>query len=120
MNSILRQAIRTGVILGLVLLFIYLSGFAIIISTILGEFVNLESNSLVGSYGGLVILIALLAAFAGAVAVRRDKPMGWGQAILAGAATGLASGLVSIVFLVLIGLLRANASDVRNYLAQLS
>lgn len=120
MNTYLRQALRTGVVLGIVMLFIYLSGFAIIISTIIGDLLNLESSSTAGNYSGLMILIALLAAVTGAIAIRHKKPLTAGQVVVSGALAGLASGTIAAVFLIIIGAFRDNGIDVRNYLAQLS
>ncbi len=115
-----RKDLRTGIILGIIILYLILTGFVVISSTIIGDFLKLETTALVGSYSGLLIFIGFLGLLGGASAARGDHPISWLKALVSGILSGLASGILVFILLIIIGLLSQHEVDLRKYLAQLS
>ncbi len=120
MNTMLRNNIRTGIISGVVVVYIMLIGFTVISSTIIGNMFNIEPTSPVGNYTGLMILWGLFGLFTGAIASRGETPLPWVQSGLAGLLAGATLGIFSGVFLIIVGSFSGQGTDYRAYLAQLS
>jgi ABC-type branched-subunit amino acid transport system permease subunit len=116
------KGLRAGVIFGIIVLYLMLTGFVVIISSIIGNFLNLDTTAVVGNYAGLMVFISLIGLFGGANAANEgdEQPTSWGQALFSGALAGLVSGLLTLIFLLLVGTLSSNGVDFRKYLAQLS
>ena len=65
MKDLIKDSGRSGVVFGVVLIFLMLSGLTTTISDILGGLLNLGSNARSGNTGGLMLFFAILSLWAG-------------------------------------------------------
>ncbi len=119
MKDNIKQASRIGLIFGIVLSFIILFGLTTTLSDIIGDFFGLNSNSRTGNTGGLMILFALMAIWAGSRAASFDKTS-WKSALVSGVSVGVPMSIIVGVFTFLIGSLNAANIEMRDYLIQLN
>ncbi len=119
MKDNIKQASQIGLIFGIVLSFIILFGLTTTLSDIIGDFFGLNSNSRTGNTGGLMILFALMAVWAGSRAAAYDKTS-WKSALVSGVSVGVPMGIIVGVFTFLIGSLNAANIEMRDYLIQLN
>jgi ABC-type branched-subunit amino acid transport system permease subunit len=119
MKDNIKLGSRTGLIFGVVLVFLILFGLTTTLSEILGEFINLKSNTSTGNTGGLMLLFALLAIWAGSRASGDDK-FDWKSNLVSGASVGIVIGLIVGAFTLLVGNLDAADVQMRDYLVQLN
>ncbi|MCJ7734553.1 MAG: branched-chain amino acid ABC transporter permease [Anaerolineales bacterium] len=119
MKDNIKQASRIGLIFSVVLIFVILFGLTTTLSTIVGEMFSLNTNTSTGNTGGLMLLFALLALWAGSRAAAVNKS-NWKSVLVSGITVGLVIGLLVGSFTVLVGSLEAANVDVRQYLDQLS
>lgn len=119
MRELIRKSSRTGWIFGIVLIFIILFGLTTTLSDILGEMINLSSNTRVGNTGGLMIFFALMGLWAGSKAAA-DNKTNWQPALISGVSVGIVIGLVTGAFIYLVGFMDAADIEMRKYFVQLS
>ena len=119
MKDILKQGSKTGLIFGIVLVFLILFGLTTTLSEIFGDFINLSSKTRTGNTGGLMLVFALLAIWAGSRAAAADKTS-WRSTLVSGASVGVVIGLIVGGFLLLVGSLDAADVEMREYLVQLN
>lgn len=117
----LRNGLRTGLVFGVIVLFLALIGFPFVAAKI---FTGMFSGRTVdvGTPASLIATLGLLGFWAGATRARladRDDNT-WHGAIVRGLTTGAASGLIFAVFIFVIATERAMKVDLRRYLYQLS
>jgi ABC-type branched-subunit amino acid transport system permease subunit len=120
MDSYLRKAIRIGVILGIIVVYLLLIGFPIILSTIIGDMLNAETSAAVGNSTGYLTLMVLIGLITGAAASGNDESISWNQVALSGILAGAITGIFGSIFMLITGQLSVNGIDFRTYLAQLS
>ena len=60
MNEILRNGIRSGIIIGVVIIFFVLIGFTVPMSEIFGNLFNIDTELASGNFLGLVIFFGLI------------------------------------------------------------
>jgi len=119
MKENIKQGSRSGLIFGIILIFIILFGLTTTLSDIFGDFFGLNSNSRTGNTGGLMLIFALLALWAGSQAASFDKS-NWKSTLISGASVGLVIGLFIGIFTFLVGTLDAANVEMRDYLVQLN
>ncbi len=118
MRDQLKASARSGLIFGVVIIFLMLFGLTKTLSDILGELFNLQSITRTGNSGGLMLLFALLAWWAGSRAAKEDKE-NWKAVLRNGAVSGLVIGSITALFTFLVGSLDGADIEMRTYLAQL-
>ena len=119
MKENIKQGSRSGMVFGIVLIFIILFGLTTTLSDIFGDFFGLNSNSRTGNTGGLMLLFAIIALWAGSRAASFDKT-NWKSTLISGASVGLVMGVFVGVFTFLVGTLDAANIEMRDYLVQLN
>jgi len=119
MKENIKQGSRSGLIFGIILIFIILFGLTTTLSDIFGDFFGLNSNSRTGNTGGLMMIFALVALWAGSQAASFDKS-NWKSTLISGASIGLVLGVIIGVFTFLVGFLDAANVEMRDYLVQLN
>jgi ABC-type branched-subunit amino acid transport system permease subunit len=119
MKSILKQGLQTGLMFGIIFIFLILIGFVIIATNLIGGILG-NLNNLAGKVhqpvGNLLLLTALIALFNGFTAQRKNPDAPWLQVMLNGLMAGLVSGLMVGLFIWGIGELHMNGTDFRAYL----
>jgi ABC-type branched-subunit amino acid transport system permease subunit len=118
MKDLIKQGLRLGLVFGVVIIFLILFGLTTTLSDILGDFVNLDSNTRTGNSSGLMIIFAILSLWAGSRASAADRSK-WKSALVSGAAASLVIGLFVAAFILLVGFLDSKEIAMRDYLAQL-
>jgi ABC-type branched-subunit amino acid transport system permease subunit len=118
MNDYIKKSARSGLIFGVVLIFLMLFGLTTTLSDIVGDLFSLPSNSRVGNTGGLMVLFVLLSMWSGSVAAG-DKKSDLRAVLISSAVSGLLIGLVLGLFTYLVGSLDAVDVEMRTYFAQL-
>lgn len=118
MNDQIKKSANSGLVFGVVILFLILFGLTTMLSDILGGIVNLPSNSRVGNTGGLMLLFALLGLWAGSRAAGSDRK-NWQKVLLLGLVSGLVIGLLLGLFTYFIGALDSADVEMRTYFAEL-
>lgn len=119
MNENIKQASRNGFLFSIILSFVILFGLTTTLSEILGDLFRLSTNSRTGNTGGLMLIFALTAMWAGSKAAAYDKSS-WKSTLVAGLITGLVTGLIVSAFTFLVGTLDAAGVEMRDYLVQLN
>jgi ABC-type branched-subunit amino acid transport system permease subunit len=120
MDNVFKKGLRTGVILGIILIYLIITGFVVIASTIIGNFLQIDTTALVGNYAGLIVFLGFISLLGGSSAREKDQPGSWFQTILAGLTTGVVSGIMIFILVYIIGVLLSSGADLRKYLAQFS
>jgi ribose/xylose/arabinose/galactoside ABC-type transport system permease subunit len=117
----LRNGLQTGVIFGIIVIFLVLIGFdetaALLIGKFLGNQGEITSSAMILN---LVILLGLLGFWAGTSAA---KPVGkdtWAGVLIAGSSAGLVCGLMVAILAFILGTLNAAQVGLREYLSELS
>ncbi len=122
MSESVQTGIRRGVTFGVIFIFISLIGFGVtaaeLIEELLGDPSGNQLNPDVIGYAVFIAVISILAGFA--AAAQREEEDGYDKAVTAGIVTGLISSLMLTGLTVLMGILRINEIDPRNYLVQFS
>ena len=119
MIDLIKKGGRSGFIFGIVLIFLMLFGLTTLLSEILGGLLNLGSNARVGNTGGLMLLFALLSLWAGYRAAAENKTE-WKPSLISGASVGLVIGVITSIFVLIIGILDAADVEMRKYLVELN
>lgn len=119
MKENIKQGSRSGMVFGIVLIFIILFGLTTTLSDIFGDFFGLNSNSRTGNTGGLMLLFAIIALWAGSRAASFDKT-NWKSTLISGISVGLVMGVFVGVFTFLVGTLDGANIEMRDYLVQLN
>lgn len=119
MKENIKQASRNGALFGVILSFVILFGLTTTLSEILGDLFGLPSNSRTGNTGGLMLILAVIALWAGSKAAAFDKSS-WKTTLIAGLMTGLVFSVIISALTLLIGTLDAADIEMRDYLVQLN
>jgi len=119
MKENIKQASRNGALVGVILGFVILFGLTTTLSEILGDLFRLNSNSRTGNTGGLMLIFAIIALWAGSKAAAFDKSS-WKTTLISGLMSGLALSVIISALTLLIGTLDAADVEMRDYLVQLN
>ncbi len=118
MNDQLKENARSGLIFGVVILFLMLFGLTTTLSDIVGDLFNLPSQTRTGNSAGLMVVLALIALWTGSRASSADRS-NLRSGLLGSAVTGFVLGGIVSGFILLVGSLDAANVEMRDYLAQL-
>lgn len=118
MKAQYKKSANSGLVFGVVIVFLMLFGLTATLSDILGGIFNLPSNARAGNTGGLMFTFALLGLWAGSRATGEDK-LDWKRVILYGLLSGLIIGLLAGAFTYLVGVLDGADVEMRQYFAEL-
>jgi len=122
MKTSLKSATRTGMIFGLVFIFLTLIGFIVVGANMFGGlFVKSaeNQNSVRVDAVNLLVFISLFGLLSGVVFQKRQPDAKWMHVVLGGLFTGLVIGLIAGGAVFLIGILHVKGIDLRNYLPNL-
>lgn len=118
MNDQYKKSASSGLVFGVVIIFLMLFGLTATLADILGGFVNLPTNARAGNTGGLMVLFALLGLWAGSRAAAPDRAH-LNKALISGLISGLVIGLLLGIFTYLVGFMDSVDVEMRQYFAQL-
>ena len=123
MNVHLRNGLRTGIIFGIVLIFLVLIGFPATISDLIGGFLKNETSKpvfgLTPPMLNMIIFFGLVGLWAGASGARPVKAVGKLFSLAGGTISGAIAGLMLSLLIYIIGSLDAAGVKMSSYLAQL-
>jgi branched-chain amino acid transport system permease protein len=117
----MRNALNTGIIFGILLVFLVLIGFNVIAAELTGDVLKLSSGpfGLTPEMTNLLVFLGLLGIWAGARGARKNDPDAWGAALLGGLVAGAIVGIQTGVLAYILGTLDAAKVKMSTYLAQL-
>jgi len=118
MKKLIKQGSQTGLIFGIVLIFLILFGLTTTLSEIVGDFLKLNSNASASNTGGLMVLFALAGLWAGSRVGDAEKS-DLKSALVFGVSAGIVIGLFVGVLALFVGYLDSLDVEMRTYLAQL-
>lgn len=116
----IQQSVRSGAILGLVIIFLELIGFTTIAAELIGRLLGGGAEGAAIATRDLLIFLGLLGLWGGFSSVRNKKRPTISQVIINGLATGASAGVLVFVFIFIIGSLHRHGIDMRTYLNALS
>lgn len=121
-SSAVNTGLRTGVIFGIVIVTMFLIGFTVTGSGLVGKIFGVSASYGMPSLTFFAIFMILVGAWAGATAAPRPlfEADTWTRALTAGASAGAMSGLFAAVIGFIFGELNANRIDPRTYLPSVS
>ncbi len=119
MKNTLKHGSQTGLVFGVVIIFLILFGLTTTLADIFGDFLNLPSNARAGNTGGLMVLFGLLGLWAGSQASKAHR-FEWNAALVSGTSAGLVMGLLVGGLTYLVGFLDGADVQMRDYLIQLA
>ncbi len=121
MNQQIRNGTQSGMVFGIVIIFLFLIGFTSTVSDLLGGLLRDQGAKALGLTADMVnlmVFLGLLGLWAGS---RGAKPIGTGggilEALLGGASAGLTNGVLVGACAYLVGLLNAFHVKISTYLA---
>lgn len=119
----LRQALTTGAVFAVVLVFLVLIGFQVTAAQLIGGLVGNGDSTTISPSSGLgldmLVFFALIGLWAGLSAARRRTPDLWSHALAGAAITGGVAGAALGLLACLVDWLRAAGVAMSAYLAQL-
>lgn len=119
MKENLKNSSRTGLVFGVILIFIILIGFTVTVSNIFGNMLNIKSRTTVGNAPGLMFFFAVIGLWVGLRSSRVTKETLW-PSLLNGAAAGMVMGVMVSLFSFFLGKMDAAGVEMRDYFVQLS
>jgi len=117
----LRSALNTGLIFGIVVIFLVLIGFTVIAAELTGDVLKLSSGpfGLTAEMTHLLIFLGLVGLWAGARGAGTNDPGAWRQPLLGGLLAGAVLGVMVGALAWLLGTLDAAGVKMSTYFAQL-
>lgn len=119
MKEIVLDNTRKGLIFSVVMVFLILIGFTTTLSEIFGNFLGLGSATMIGNTGGLMIVLVLIGVWSG-LQSDEEHELKTNSYLLGGLAAGATVGLITGLFIFLIGSLDAADVNMRDYFVQLA
>ncbi len=117
-----NNALKTGLVLGILMIFLMLIGFTQVGSAMLGELLGnpFQPEDQTRLPVSNLLIFIFLTGFLGGIAARKaGAKETWLQTPLKGGTAGLLSGLITAVFIFFAGRLHYQGADVRTYLPRL-
>jgi branched-chain amino acid transport system permease protein len=121
-SSALDKGIRTGVIFGVMIVTMFLIGFTVAGTGLVGKLFGVSSSYSIPSLGFFALFMILIGMWAGISAAPRplNETDTLKRAMMAGTAAGIVSGLFAAAIGFIFGTLIANKVDPRTYLPSVS
>jgi ABC-type branched-subunit amino acid transport system permease subunit len=116
----LRKHANTGIIFGIVLVFLALIGFTTVMSSIIGNLLGYSSMSKIQPISHLIILQILFGLWCGYASSKKNEASSYKSAAISGVTSGLVAGILLGSFTFIVGAINASGMDIRVYLAELS
>jgi ABC-type branched-subunit amino acid transport system permease subunit len=125
MKKQLKQAINTGIIFGIITIFLFLIGFTGIMSDLLGDLLHNKTAApilgLTPQMINMLIFLGLIGLWAGSIGSHKDKDQEsdpFGSALLGGLITGFVHGLLVSGLALLVGILDFRGVRINVYLSE--
>ncbi|MBN2085111.1 MAG: hypothetical protein JW748_07775 [Anaerolineales bacterium] len=126
MKNMIRNSLRTGIVFGIITVFLFLVGFTGTAANILADLLNNESAPPLFGWAppmlNTVIFVGLIGLWAGASGASREKDVAgdpYGAAVLGGGIAGFVQGLLTGLVMALVGTLNERGVMMSKYLAEL-
>jgi len=119
MDAVWKDSSREGLIFGVVIIFFILIGLTVTLSDIVGNSLDLDSDSMIGNTRGLMVTYSIIGLWIGIRGASTAKRT-WAASLVSSAAAGLTTAVLVGAFVFVIGILDAADVEMRNYLVQLS
>jgi branched-chain amino acid transport system permease protein len=122
MRTSIKNGIRFGAIIGVVLLFFHLTGFSVVASSMLGSLLgNVEKSATAEQLPALnlAFVLALMGMIAGGNASKSKENDSWSNALVSGTVAGAFAGLLTGIFIFVVGFANFKEIDLRNYLPEI-
>jgi ABC-type branched-subunit amino acid transport system permease subunit len=124
MKTAVQKGLRAGGVFAVLIVFMGLIGFTVTGPALLAKLVgNAPGVGQMPAVPYLILFMALLGIWCGALAARPERhsgPVTLSVAAVSGAAAGALSGLVVTIYALIIGSVHTQGTDMRPYLAQVS
>jgi branched-chain amino acid transport system permease protein len=120
MNTNTRKSVNSGVVFGIVMLFLALIGFTTVLTSLIGSILGNKSISSHQPLSYLIILQVLFGIWCGYAASRKIEGHDLKKSLVSGAISGAAAGLFMVLFVMIFGSINATGTDIRVYLTNLS
>ncbi len=124
MKKQLRHAVTTGIIFGIITIFLFLIGFITTGADLLGGILgNKNGDPFLGltiQTWNMILFVMLVGLFAGAAGARKEKNQEedpWAAALLGGLVAGLVHGLMVALLAIMVGTLNENGVRISRYLS---
>ena len=119
MKTSLKKGLRSGVIFGIVFIFMLLIGFINVGSTMIGDLLGNTGGDRL-SVGNLLTLLAVLGLLNGITARSGQGESKWWHALLGGLVAGLVSGALAWIAIWLTGTLSIQGTEIQTYLPNMA
>ncbi len=122
MRTSIKNGIRLGAIVGVVLIFFHLTGFSVVASSMLGSILgNVEKNVAVEQLPtlNLALIVGIMGLIAGGSASKNRENDSWTNALVSGTVAGVFAGLLTGIFIFAVGFASFKEIDMRNYLPEI-
>jgi len=122
MRTSIKNGIRLGAIVGVVILFFHLTGFSVVASSMLGSLLaNVDKGAAMEEIPALnlAVILALMGMIAGGSASKNKQNDKWSNSLVSGAVAGAFAGLLTGIFIFVIGFANFKEIDLRNYLPEI-
>jgi ABC-type branched-subunit amino acid transport system permease subunit len=122
MKKSLSRGLRTGIIFGIVVIFLLLIGFLNIVAGLLFQVIKITpppQSGLTPLMVDMLIFLGVLGLWAGASSARREHPDTWFRALVSGTLAGAMIGSMTAITVYIIGTLNAAGVKLTTYLAAL-
>ncbi len=118
MKKCIKNSIQTGIVTGLILIFLDLIGFSVVLSNMLSNlFKNTTESGQIAVFN-LLLLFALILFFLGFRSISKESK--WSEVFVSSILIGLFSSLVIIAMLAVVNPMHLNGAKFRDYLPQFS
>lgn len=123
MSTSLKNGLRAGAMIGIIVIFFNLIGFSVVTANMIGGLLNnMEKNTSIAQLPllNLALVLGIFGFLAGSSGSKNKEDDSWGNALISGLTAGLFAGLLVAIFTYLIAIPDGKAIDLRSYLPQLS
>src|SRR5512135_1025147 len=118
MKTNIRNSLQTGLVYGLITVFLFLIGFTGTAAELIGKLFNFGANAIVVNLMIFMGLMGVLAGWGGARHVK-GEPDAWGSAVWRGSLAGLVQALMVAALAYAVGTLNADGVKMSGYLPQI-
>ena len=115
MKNALKKGLQTGLVFGVVFIFLMLIGFINVAAAMVGDLVGKPGTS-DSEVSNLLIVIGLMGTIIGVAARPKGEDLPWWTALVSGLAAGLVSGIILGAALLFSGTLYVQGVDFQTYL----